>query len=664
MRILRGQSNLEVSSKGFALFVVGLVFATFIGGAVRTVLNSAQFHQRIASEIKNRFPRHEFQIGRTEVILSRGIWPALGVRVSELTFKQDVCGKLSFLLTLPRATLPLSVLSLLRGNLRLTDVELEGGELHLDYHDCAPQIEAPTTSVSAYKGSKKDTTVNAKANAASVARDESPKSISMPKLDFRQAGRVLDGLVIKNFAVTYEKNPTWKLVLNSAYLGLGEEILLQAQVEVQKSLPFGTITHALDFDVHGDQNVLHWNFNADYKEGHVRLSGSVDMNNQAAEARAHFRQVPLRDLSNEIFQAGLSERELNFKSMWLSCSLKWEGRLLSFAATPVNVRDCRVEGSYGHAELASADISLSGDSGGDLFKSPAHIKISKLQIGPAMEALKREVLPAVLPRLGLWSGTLDFSSENSWTLNGVLENLEIVFSNQSVMGKQVIDSIRTKASRSGAKTVAQIHEVKIREGEFSGGIDLEMNGSLRDGNFHARIDKLLFSPSIQKLLVGGKMGALKGQGQGVLSAGELSQWSGGFSLSDIKGEGWMAHDLQVHSRLQNGSFEIESTLKSVVLESSWRLFPQVRLVREEVPDPTNFRDITAKMELNKAGGSLREWRAFEFPASVQWRGRGAWLRDGEFNGSLAVSGGKKSQSFNLRGEKGSLSVQERTGEPR
>ena len=102
MRILRGQSNLEVSSKGFALFVVGLVLATFVGGAVRTALSSDQVHRRIVSELKNRFPKHEFQIGQTEVMLARGIWPGLGLRVRGLTFKQDVCGKLSFVLTIRR----------------------------------------------------------------------------------------------------------------------------------------------------------------------------------------------------------------------------------------------------------------------------------------------------------------------------------------------------------------------------------------------------------------------------------------------------------------------------------------------------------------------------------------------------------------------------------
>src|SRR5438045_1827397 len=110
MRILRGQSNLEVSSTGFALFVVGIVPATFLGGAVRTTLSSERVHAWIVGELKNRFPKQDIQIGATEVLLSRGFWPGFGLRVNGLAVKQDVCGKLSFNLNLPQAVFPLDLL--------------------------------------------------------------------------------------------------------------------------------------------------------------------------------------------------------------------------------------------------------------------------------------------------------------------------------------------------------------------------------------------------------------------------------------------------------------------------------------------------------------------------------------------------------------------------
>ena len=148
MRILRGKSDLEVSSQGFAWFVVGLVLATFIGGAVRTILSSDQVHKRIVSELKARFPKHEFTLGKTEVLLSSGLWPGLGLRVQNLSFKQETCDKLSFTLEVPEAILPVDMLSLRKRKVRLGRVELSKGRIHLNYRPC-PAAATPNAAVAA-----------------------------------------------------------------------------------------------------------------------------------------------------------------------------------------------------------------------------------------------------------------------------------------------------------------------------------------------------------------------------------------------------------------------------------------------------------------------------------------------------------------------------------
>jgi hypothetical protein len=647
MRILRGQSNLEVSSKGFAWFVVGLVLATFLGGALRTVLNSTQMHQRIVAELKNRFPKHEFQIGATEILLSRGIWPGLGLRVRELTFKQDVCGKLSFVLTIPQATLPLDILGLLHGRIRLNDIEIEGGGLHLDYRDCAPKSQAVVSA----------------AGGSSSSPAPTPRPIVVPRVNWREAARFADGIELKNFAVTYEKSPTWKLLFTNAYLSLGDESVVQAQVDVEKSLPFGTLAHPVEFELRADENVVQWNFNAEFKEGHVHVNGSLDMNNQAGLVKVNFRQVPVRDLMGEAFQVGLVDRELKLKATWLSCALKWEGRLQNYSETPVNLRECRVEGGYGRAELDQADLWLNG---GEIFKVPAHVKVAQLQLLPLVEALNRQVLPAVLPRLGIWSGALDITGASAWKLDGHLDGTEIIFSSQSLAGKQVIDSLHTQVKRSGAKISVQMDDVHLHEGEFAGSIGLDLSSDWRDGTFHAQIEKLILSPAIQKLLVGGGIGALKLSGQGALSAGELSQWSGNSSLPEISGEGWRAENLQLHSRYQGGAFHVDAAIKTALVDGNWRIYPQLHSIRPNAGEKTAWRDLNAKIEIQKNGGVMHSAVGYELPLGLGWKAKGNWVRDGDFNGTLNVSGGgaKRAQNFILHGEKGALTVENESGTPR
>jgi hypothetical protein len=642
MRILRGQSNLEVSSKGFALFVVGLVLATFIGGAVRTVLSSEQVHQRIVTELKNRFPKHEFQIGATEVLLSRGIWPGLGLRVRGLTFRQDVCGKLSFLLTIPEAILPLDILSLRHGQIRLNDVTINGGGIHLDYHDCPPKPPTP----------------EAEADAAGGPPAAVHKSIQPPRLNWQDAAQVLDGIELKGFVVTYEKNPTWKLTFNRAYVALRSELNGHAQVDVEKSLPFGALTHPVEFDLHGDKNTLQWNFNADFKEGNIRLNGSLDVNSEAAMTSVTVRQVPIKDFMSEMFQMGFVDHDLKLKATWLSCGLHWDGRLQAYDATPVKLSDCRVEGGYGRAELGQAEFWLSGP---EYFKTAARLKISQLEMQPLVEALNRQVLPAVLSRLGVWSGELEFKSGATWNLDGNLQSAEIVFSNQSTYGKQTLDSVHTVVHRAGGRVQAKIDEVRVREGEFAGSVDFDLADNWRDGVFHAQIEKLVFSPVIQKIMVGGIIGALKAEGQGALADGELSKWNGTFSIPELRGEGWRAEALEVRSRFEKGAFHLEGTVKNATANTSWRIYPQLRTINAEIPDQVTWKDLAAKVEIGKTGGTMHSASGVEAQSGRPWRAKGSWVRDGEFVGALTVGLAKKQQTFALHGSKGSLSVENEPG---
>ncbi len=634
MRILRGRSNLEVSSKGFALFVLGLILATFFGGGLRTLLSSEQVHRRIVSELKNRFPKHEFQIGSTEVLLSRGIWPGLGLQVRELIFKQEVCGKLSFVLTLPQAVLPLDIMSLWRGKIRMDHVQISEGRMHVDYHDC-PAVKT-----------------TAEPSAPSTVSTPPVRPVPLPNLEWQRGVDVMNGIELKTFTITYEKNPTWKLVLNSVYVTIGNELSARALLDLEKSLPFGALNHPVEIDVHGEGKALDWNVQTDFKEGHIHLTGNVDMESQAARVKLEIRQVPIKDLVGEIYQMGLIDQELKLKATWLSCVTAWEGLLKNYAATPLVAQGCQIEGGYGHAELDRAEFWLSGE----YLKMPAHIKVDQLALQPVAEAFNRQVLPAVFSRLGVWSGAVDFNSPARWRADGHLENAEFVISNQSLHGKQNIDRVRTRATRAHGQIQGRVDEMKLRDGEFLGAVEFDLGEDGRGGRFEAKIEKLSFSPAIQNLLVGGSLGPLVGSGQGSLSGGELTQWLGNFAIAEISGAGWRAESLQMTSSFNSGIFHIDGKIKNATTESRWRLFSQLLSVNPQLPPAVAWRNLGFKVDVHKTGGTVQSLTATEVGSGRTWKSRGTWLRDGDFSGVLDLGTGKKADAFALRGEKGNMVV--------
>lgn len=635
MRILRGKSNLEVSSQGFAWFVVGLVIATFMGGAVRVLLTSDRIHKRIVSELRSRFPQHEFQIGQTEVLLSRGMWPGLGLRVKNLAFRQDVCGKLSFIVEVPNAVLPVDLFALRKSKVRLGRVELNNGLIHLDYKPCPDEktAEAPD---------------------AQPAPTKKP-IISAPSLDWNKVSQHLDAIELNHFTLTYERNVTWKVLVHSMQFDVGDDLSAQGLMEIQKSLPFGNLSHTVEIEAQGDDRVLQWGIHSEFKEGNVQLKGSLDLNNHAAAVQANARQLPLKDVMSELHQMGFLSRDLKLKAAWLSCGVKWEGSIDRPSQTPAQATDCKIEGGYGRVDLEAAQFWI--DHPGEL-KTPAVLKISKLQMQPVLEALGRQVLPKVLARPGVWSGELTYLNPNSWKLDGNLESVEVVFSNRSVRGKQVLEKLHTAVERTSSRIEAKVGQLEIRDGAFAGELKFALQDDWRNGEFRADIQKLLFSPSIQNLLVGGTLGNLKFTGKGSLRDGELGGWEGDFELEGVTGIGWAAQGVRVKSRYSPGVFHLEGRALEGRLEPEWSAYSQLQTVRPETQGPVAWRDVQAKIDIQANGGLIHSVSGTEVEAKQPWRLKGSWVRDGEFNAVLAIAGAK-TKNFALSGEKGVLTVHER-----
>lgn len=634
MRILRGKSNLEVSSQGFAWFVVGLVFASFIGGAVRTLLSSQGVHSRIVSELRNRFPKQQFDIGQTEVLLSRGIWPGLGLRLRNVTFKQETCGKLSFQLDVPEAVLPVDILSLRKGKVRLGHVELNDGKIHFDYKTC-PRLEDEVPPV------------------AEVPAKPKKPMISANSLDWRKAGEHINAIDLKNFTATYERNATWKIWIHSLNIDLSDELSARGLVDVQKSLPFGTLSHQVDVDALGDDKVMQFGMRSEFKEGFLILKGSLDMNNAAAAVQVNARQLPLKDVMSELFQMGFLDRDIALKTTWLSCGLKWEGPVAHPALAPVIAKDCKIEGGYGRIDLDSAEFFPDAEK---TFRTPAKLKVTKLQIQPLLEALGRQVLPAVLPKPGVWTGAISYLGPREWGLDGFLENVEVTFSNHSVRGKQNLEKLHTRVQQTGPKIEAKLDEVSIHEGEFKGLIEFSLQDDWRNGQFSAAVERLKFSPSIQTLLTGGKLGNLKFKGEGGLSNGELAKWEGQFELEELSGQGWKGENLSVRSKFTPGVFHLDGKLSKVAVNQDWSVYNQLQDVMPEAQGEVRFKDVTAKIDIQANGGAIPSAQALlDAPGSPLWRLKGSWVREGQFTAALSTAKGK---SFAISGEKGSLRVLE------
>lgn len=636
MRILRGQSNRDVSASGFALFVVGLVFATFLGGAVRTLLRSDQIHSRVVTALKQKLPRQSFNIVGTELLLSRGIWPALGLKLRGVTVKQATCDKLSFILEVPELILPIEFVGLVLGEFRLGRVEIPRGNLHLDFKKCEPM----------------PTAIDAKLKA-DIVPPTAPKWTPSPaQINWKEAGRNFSGIEVMDLSITYERNETWKIKVHDAAVDFGEELDAHAHLEIQKSLAFGTLSRNLEFEAQSEDENLHWNVQSDFKEGHVTWTGNWDLKHDAYLTQIQLQQVPLKDAMAEIYQMGFLEREVQMKATWLSCNATWEGQVKNWTEMPLKVRNCRLEGSYGQALLEGADFFPWAKSP---FINPVRLQVQRLQIQPVLEAMNRELLPAVLPRLGVWSGIFEFANWQSWNLDGFLEGVEIVFSNQSIRGKQLLNRIHTIASRSADRVVVKVDDVEVQDGLAEGQVDFVLSDDWRSGTFSVQFTELMFSPNIQNLLIDGSAQPFKVMGEGVLQGGELRQWKGTVESRGLVSRGWKLDGLKVSSKYDPGVFHMDITTDSLGLDDRWTLFTELKPLLQPEATQALWTGLKARVEIQAAGGNAQLVSATE-AAGRKWRGRGNWVRDGQLRGQVSVSGPGRDLSASVLGQNGILQI--------
>ncbi len=432
----------------------------------------------------------------------------LGLKVRDLSFRQEVCGKLSFLIEVPQAVLPVDLFALTTGKMRLGRVELSNGHIHLNYKPC------PAAPVVA------------------EAKSPTPKKpiLRAPSLDWNKVSEHLKAIDLNQFTITYERNVTWKMLVPAMHLDFAGDLSAQGTIEIQKALPFGALSHFVELEAQGDDRVLRWSLQSEFKEGTGQVKGTLDLGTHAAEVAIQARQLPMKDVMSELFQMGFIHRDLKLKAAWLSCGVKWEGLIERPEATPIHAHDCKIEGEYGRIDLPKAEFWLSHLNE---LKKAAEIKVTKLQMQSVLEALGREVLPKVLAKPGVWTGELSYLNPNEWSLDGHLEGVEVVFSNRSVRGKQALERLRTQVAHEQGAIRATIDQLEIRGGEFLGQLQFLLNEDWRSGEFTVAVQKLRFGPSIQMLLVGGSVGNLSFSGRGRLDQGELSEWTGDFDLENL-----------------------------------------------------------------------------------------------------------------------------------
>lgn len=643
MRILKSRSQKEVSSNGFALFVVGLIVAGFFGGAFRTLLSSQQIQSRILQQLEASLPEFSLRMDAAKVSLARGIWPGLTIDVPRLEMtKPATCGDPVSSIRLENIRIPIGTWSVLRRKPRIATARIAGGTILLDFSGCEKkQTARSATSPQPLPSESSNTAVT------------SPRINGLREILKKALGSLrekMDGLAIQSLKV--QGAAGWTATLKSLNFNVADTDTLSTRVSVDKGFKHGHLSQT--FQVHlkiaGDQ--LDWRVETRLKEGVVHWSGVGDLISKSVRQELRLDQVPVRDMLNDLYVGGLLPSEAQPRLLWLTCELDHEGVWPEWKTLPIKITNCRLEGEGGQIIIAKQEAWPWEK---DFFKSPVVAQVNNVSLRMILDLIDRAGLPAVIPELGRWTGTVEFLNKNNWSIQGLLSGMEIVFSNKSVRGKQRIASLSTYLQASGGRIRGTFSKMGLADGSSHGQFDADFDDRLLNGRITVHMPELSLSPAIQKLMFQSISSPLDIEGVARIRDGDLASWNGTAKWDKTQGDGWSGRGGVLKTHFANGVFTGNLAAQNLHLESS-SVFASLlpRLFSGPVTWPAEFRSLHADFSVNGRLRTVKRMSAVRADGpTLSLSGR--WQRGELFDGILKVSG--RSKHWTLTGRDGDWSLQ-------
>lgn len=528
-------SDLKVNSNGFALFVIGLTLAGFLGGALRLFLNSERAQQRILSEVQRKFPEWNVEAESVELHLASGVWPGVTINLPRAhVHRNGQCGKPSFSVDVQSLRIPVSLWSILTSQDRLGTVAIEQVDIELQESPCPGEARKapPQTTTSS--------TVSALGSRIDI------KNLGL-RSAYEEIKDRVDGLTLGQVLVRNPTAPDWSFRARDLHLDAGSTVEVNGTFSVWRQFKNGELRQEFRLRSTLQGPLLHWELRTSIKEGEFRWSGQLDEEGRTFLQRVQLRQGPLSDLLDMLYKAGVPVSSSGIKRVWLNCEVVQGGSFQAFSSVreiPLRVGVCGLDGELGRINIEPQVFYLNEPH---LRNGSLALRVSKLSVDSLMGILGQSKVPVTFSTLGLWTGKIEAESLSQMNWEGELEGVKLNVSNKSLRGVETLTSLHTEGRLSDSRLELGLSEFQILGGSRGGQVDIGYDLKAEQGEFNVQFDQLTPSASIQNLLVQGTMEPLRLQAKGEIIGGRLMDLSGQFSTSRVGGVGWSLYP--VHGRI-------------------------------------------------------------------------------------------------------------------
>lgn len=612
-------SRFRVNSNGFALFIIGLTIAGFVGGAVRFFLNSQQAQDRILSELKTRLPEWKVEADRVQLLLASGIWPGLTMVLPQARLerlREDPCESIT--IQVRDLRLPMSMWSMIQGQHRLGNASAQELDVELSQADC-PKAERKIEVLGSSENNSR-------------SKDLGFKHI------FDSIRNRIDGLHVQKLTVSDSRVGSWSLSAQPLTIDVGSRIRAWGQISVWKRFESGEIRQNLSISANLQSSLLDWNIKSSIKEGEANWYGQIDELGRTFLQRFEMRQGPVTDLVDLLRVSGFIEKSFVSKRAWVNCRVSQGGsfkELKDIETLPIRIESCGLEGEGGKVRVSPVTVYVKPPY---LRNGPLEVSVNQFPLQSVVDFLGTRVADRVIHDMGRWSGSGHIYAPEKWSVQGEIEDVKVSISNQSLRGTETISSLRLRAEKTWDQLKITFFDFKIPGGSRGGEVGVVLDSKTQNGILTAKFAGLSLSSTVQELLFRGRGEAIALSGQGSFIDGKLNDFHGEFRWPSVRGKGWIADDIHGEFRLKNQELDSKIFIKNFGWSREYFYSKFLEQLKQKLSLEEGFQkltDISMDLSIDSKGGAVKKTLGHADRKTLSFSG--GWARSAALTGKVFVS---------------------------
>lgn len=644
--------DLIAEQPGMTVLMIGLIVAFLIGYTVKSVLSPARVTAQIEKAASHIHKDVRVQFATAQFSLSDGILPQMAVIISKIRMESDQACWGAPVLQIDELRLPVSLLSLMRGQGAIRDIQAGIVSLHLrqDIKNCEQSESAKPAAAEAKNAGP---LVSLSPSEESQKYKNDVRSIFIQKLTMSSIQFPQYRPELLNFAVNVKSYDPRVIELTAKSHLLKDEAvgdyLSHANLYVQyKESPEKSVqTH----------------FFGNWREGHYSLIANYTIDENLLAIETDLKHIPLSQILQILQRYELISSDLNGRQVWISTKARAVAAVDKIKTSPVEIRDLLLEGDLGEMRVDNIQVQ----SVEPFVYDPIVVNVQKLDVEKLLTLLNRPKKTNVLASLGQFTGRAEIISDKSMKMTGQHTGLQFVFSNKGQRELQIIDSLVGDVALKNDTWSFNIHRVEPRGGVFIGEVQMTADRDFKDVRVKANVNELSLDPAVQKLMTnGGEIGNMSLESDLRLQQGQLSYLKGLVRIDPMNIEGmafgksrfqldWK--DQEMLLRTQLSSLDISeispaaSVLKAVTLPRWWT---------------------EGGLKLSALDGEFRvksaqniTWNKFQ--AQIGKTGRlitdGGWVPSGDLHGHVLNRDGKENKKWQITGTRENPLLSEESSSP-